>query len=148
MQLFRFMTRNVIIALALSLAVTPASAAETIKVDNSFSGHGFGIRNGDPSLIILAKSINMGGRLAVCGVYFVDSTSSTERRYAKQAVRQIQFEIEGKPIFLSAQHLNQIGSIEEAPGAAARCKASKIVWKPAFSKKGAVPRAKQRIKVK
>ena len=115
------------ILLALLLFGTPVAAAD-VPIDDRFVQ--FGARFQDNStVIVMASPRNVGGKLAICGVYWTTGGSPRVMREIGPAyVKQLEFAIGDKALPKKNWRFSRIRNSGDPTGQPARCTVLNVAW--------------------
>ncbi|MCR9085625.1 MAG: hypothetical protein NXH97_02645 [Rhodobacteraceae bacterium] len=113
--------------LFLLLLGTPAAATE-VPIDNRFFQ--FGARFQDnSSVMVLASPRNVGGKLAICGVYWTTGgTPRVMREIGPAYVKQLEFAIGDTALPKKNWRFSRIRNSGDPTGQPARCTVLNVAW--------------------
>lgn len=119
--------RSFLTSVLLLMLCTPLNAA-SVPVDDEF--YAFGVRFQDNSTImVLAAHREINGKLAICGVYFVDGGTPREmREIAPAYVKQLAFTIGETQVPKKTWRFNRVKNHADPAGQSARCTVLNVAW--------------------
>lgn len=121
------------LAAGLLLSATPAVHAKktVVPVTQAFS-EGWVAFDGDKGMRMRVGPVNVGGKAAVCGVWWTDGKVALYRDLGRKVLRKFDWRLAGRPVHVNTSRFLRVDGKEEARKAG--CHVTDIPWRRGLEK--------------
>ncbi len=125
------------LAVTFSMMFAAAAVAKPILIapNDSFVGAGFGGGGKTIDFVVFAGLSKVDGKVAVCGLVWLESSNGSFVRGEPQITRQLKYSVNGKKIPVqSAKFIRYPSKAEAVSAREAGCSVSRVAWDASFDK--------------